>query len=190
MMKKILIILLILIFSAPIACWVLYKPIRVVYPEWVDGISCNHEGICIDDVSNIFKASSLYKNALNSVSTEVGSFKQNPHVIFCSTQECFESFGFKKAAAMSVSSLGIVISPRGWDGHFVRHEMIHHRQAEELGLLSGILKPEWLIEGMAYSLSFDPRMQLADQWQKDRIKFEAWYQKIGKKQLWKQASKL
>jgi hypothetical protein len=116
--------------------------------------------------------------------------KQNPHVIFCSTQECFESFGFKKAAAMSVSSLGIVISPRGWDGHFVRHEMIHHRQAEELGLLSGILKPEWLIEGMAYSLSFDPRMQLADQWQNDRIKFEAWYQKIGKKQLWKQASKL
>jgi hypothetical protein len=56
--------------------------------------------------------------------------------------------------AMSVSSLGIVISPRGWDGHFVRHEMIHHRQAEELGLLSGILKPEWLIEGMAYSLAW------------------------------------
>jgi len=188
-MKKTLIILVVLVLSAPIACWALYKPMRVIYPELIDGISCNYEGICVDDMSKIIEASSLYKNSLHSVSTEVGSFKQNPQVIFCSTQKCFQSFGFKKAAAISVSSLGIVISPRGWDGHFVRHEMIHHRQAEEIGLLSAILKPEWLIEGMAYSLSFDPRMQLADRWQNDRNKFEAWYQKTGKNQLWKEANK-
>jgi hypothetical protein len=55
-MKKTLIIVVILVLSTPILCWALYKPIRVIYPELIDGISCNSEGICVDDMSKIFEA--------------------------------------------------------------------------------------------------------------------------------------
>lgn len=51
--------------------------------------------------------------------------------------------------------------PRGWEPHFVRHEMIHHLQAERLSTLTLLLKPRWFVEGMACALSDDPREPLA-----------------------------
>ncbi|MEZ4599022.1 MAG: hypothetical protein R2940_04455 [Syntrophotaleaceae bacterium] len=187
MLKRLLLLCLI---CSPAAAWSLYKPMRVIAPQWVEGISCVDAFICIDDVSRYPEALELYKSALHFVSTTVGSFHENPRVTFCTTEVCFQSFGFTKASASTVGKSGIVVSPRGWTLYYLRHEMIHHLQAERLGVLTQLLGPVWFIEGMAYSLSDDPRQPMAEPWRQHRADFEAWYEKVGKEGLWDEARKL
>ena len=186
-MKKTLLILALLAILAPFAAWAMYKPVRVLAPEWVDGVVCISSEICMEDESRRQEAEILYNDAVHDVSSIVGAFHQYPRVIFCSTENCYRSFGFKRASATAVGTSGIVISPRGWKPFYLRHEMIHYRQSEELGVFSSLLKPEWFIEGMAYSLSNDPRPQLSRRWQKDREKFDVWLERVGKDYLWEEA---
>ncbi|MEN0088718.1 MAG: hypothetical protein AAF737_09830 [Pseudomonadota bacterium] len=79
-------------------------------------------------------------------------------------------------AAYNVGTHGIVIKPKGWASHFVRHELIHHLQNERLGIVRGaFLTPVWFREGMAYSMSLDPRRPIPapiiEAW---RARFESW----------------
>ena len=177
----------ILTILAPIAAWAMYKPARVLVPDWVNGIVCVSSEICLEDESRLQEAEVLYRDAVYYVSSIIGAFQQNPRVVFCSTENCYRSFGFMQASATSVGTSGIVVSPRGWKPHYLRHEMIHYRQAEELGVFSSLLKPEWFIEGMAYSLSHDPRPQLSSRWQKARDKFDVWLERVGEDHLWGEA---
>lgn len=189
-MKKVLLILAALTLLAPVAVWAMYKLVRVIAPEWVENISCVTPKVCVDDESKYPEASRLYDSALQFVASTVGPFQETPRAIFCATEACFQSFGFNKASAAAVGRSGIIISPMGWQAYYLRHEMIHYRQAEELGILAPLLDPEWFIEGMTYSLSSDPRQQLADPWQGHRAKFDAWYKKVKKDHLWEEARKL
>lgn len=189
-MKKLLAILGFVVFLSPFAAWSMYKPVRVLAPEWVNNISCTNSKICIDDDSKYLEAYQLYADALNIVTEAVGQFKHEPHIVFCTTEDCFRSFGFNKASAITVGKSGIIISPRGWEAHYIRHEMIHHRQAEELGVFTSLFEPEWLIEGMAYSLSHDPRITLAERWQQTRSEFDGWFKGVGEDNLWDEARKL
>jgi len=189
-MKKLLFITAMLTLLSPFAAWAMYKPMRVLAPSWVDGITCISSEICLEDKSQYKVAEHLYRNALGDVSQLVGLFKENPRVIFCSTENCYQSFGFKNSSATNVGTSGIVVSPRGWKAYYLRHEMIHHRQSEEFGVISSLFKPEWLIEGMTYSLSGDPRKRLSDRWQSDRDKFNHWIQSIGMDKLWEEAKKI
>ena len=189
-MKKILLVSAIFILSVPVAAWAMYKPVRVLAPDWVNGVVCINTKICLEDKSRLQEAEILYKDAVYYVSSVTGAFQQNPRVIFCSTEDCYRSFGFKKASATTVGKSGIVVSPRGWKNMYLRHEMIHHRQAEELGTFSSLYKPEWLIEGMAYSLSNDPRQQLSHRWQQAREKFSRWLENVGNEHLWQEAKKI
>ena len=133
----------------------------------------------------------MYEDAILSVDSTVGVIKHGPRVIFCATDACYRSFGFSGSAANTIGTFGIVVSPRGWMPHYVRHEMIHHLQKERLGVLrSWLVTPRWFIEGMAYSLSNDPRPVLAEPWQGYRSRFEAWYRQIGKEHLWDEAARL
>ena len=56
-------------------------------------------------------------------------------------------------------------------------------------VFSLLLLPEWLVEGMAYSLSADPRQPLSEPWEKHRTRFDAWLQKVGKDGLWSEVRK-
>jgi len=188
--KKIIVVLTFVVLLVPIAVWALYKPVRVLAPAWVDGVSCVAPNICIEDKSRYTEAQQLYDNALQSVSETVGPFHNKPALIFCTSPDCYNAFGFNKSAAKNVGRSGIVVSPRGWKPWYIRHEMIHYRQSEELGLLSAFTKPEWFTEGMAYSLSHDPRKTLSDRWQQDRSKFDIWFKGVGADNLWKEAEKL
>ncbi len=182
--------LLISLLFSPVAAWAFYKPIRVFSPELISDITCVREEVCLDDVSRYEQASKLYRYSLRFVAKAVGPFRHNPRVIFCSTEKCFRFFGFKRASAMTVGKFGIVISPRGWSPYYLRHEMIHYRQSEELGTLTQWMAPKWLTEGMAYSLSEDPPHPLKQPWQADRAAFDTWYRKVDKEHLWEAASKL
>ncbi len=189
-MKKIFMALVVIAISSPFAAWAMFKPIRVLLPSWVDGVSCIDENICLDDKNNYQKAVTLYESARKEVSKSVGPFENPPTVTFCSKESCFRAFGFNEASASTVGKSGIVLGPRGWKPHVIRHEMIHHRQAEVIGPMTMFLKPEWLIEGMAYSLSNDPRTPLAERWEKSRVQFDSWFRQVGEGKLWESARKL
>ena len=102
-----------------------------------------------------------------------------------------KSFGFTSANAYTVATVGVVMSNRGWKRYFVRHELIHHLQNEHLGSLRAwLFKPDWFREGMAYSLSQDPRRPLPEPLQGYRSEFEMWFRRVGSAQLWREAERL
>ncbi|WP_258400630.1 hypothetical protein, partial [Burkholderia multivorans] len=156
-----------LLVALPIAAYALIKPLRVAVPALVPGVSCAHAPICIDDASKLADAQQLYRDGYARAAAAVGAFGDAPRVVFCSTRACADAFGLGERAALTLGTGGVVIAPRGWHAYFVAHELIHHRQAETLGNLAVLTKPRWLIEGMAYSLSGDPRHPLKEP-------FEGW----------------
>lgn len=173
----------------PVAAWAFFKPVRVVAPELV-GLSCISDIICTDDVSRYREAAALYDEALHFVDSSVGAIEKKPRVIFCSSQACFQSFGLGQRSAATFGTFGIVISPRAWNPYYVRHEMIHHLQNEKLGMIKAWREPKWFTEGMAYSLSEDPRAKLSEPFEQYRSQFEGWYKQVGKQQLWANAKNL
>jgi hypothetical protein len=183
-------LLLIAILAVPVAAWAFLKPVRVLAPEWA-GVSCVSDIICIDDPSRYSAASALYENAREFVEAAIGPMEHRPRIVFCSTDRCFQSFGLGRRSAATIGTAAIVVSPRAWQPYYVRHEMIHHIQNERLGSLKAFaISPEWFIEGMAYSLSEDPRPVLSEPWQSDRAQFEAWFRQVGKDRLWQEAASL
>jgi hypothetical protein len=111
--------------------------------------------------------------------------------VFCSTPACSKKFGFTRQNAYTVATVSFVISDRGWRPYFVRHELIHHLQNEHLGSLRAwLFKPAWFREGMAYSLSQDPRNPLPEPLQGYRSRFEVWLEEVGTDKLWVEAELL
>jgi hypothetical protein len=186
MLKRLLLIAVLLI---PAAAWTFIKPVRIVAPEQA-GVSCRSKFVCTDDTSRYQEAAALYDEALHFIDSSVSSIEKKPRVTFCSTEDCFQSFGLVKRSAATIGTFGIVISPRAWKPYYVRHEMIHHLQNEQLGMVKAWLDPQWFIEGMAYALSEDPRPKLTEPFEQYRSQFNDWYKQVGKEQLWIQANNL
>ncbi|MEY4764234.1 MAG: hypothetical protein RI907_907 [Pseudomonadota bacterium] len=171
----------------PVVAWASYKPVRVLAPELL-GMHCAPSGVCVDDRQRLSEAEALRAEALAFVAHKLGAIQRPPRVIFCATEACSRSFGFKKTAAYNVGTLGAVISHRGWHPHFVRHELIHHLQNERLGTWTAwLLKPSWLTEGMAYAMSEDPREQLPEPLQGWRAAFTRWRAATADQDMWQAA---
>lgn len=182
-------IALLVLLAIPAVVWGALKPVRILAPR-LNGLTCK-SAICTDAPSRYKEASALYQAALSFVDSHIGEIRQPPRVVFCASQACFASFGFKHASANTIGTFGIVIGPSAWREFYLRHEMIHYLQNEKLGSIKMWLEePRWFTEGMAYALSEDPREHLGPPWQRYREHFKAWYARVGRQQLWVQAAKL
>ena len=182
-------LLLICLLCTPVAAWAFFKPVRVIAPV-LTGLSCVSDTLCTDDVSHYQEAAELYDEALHFVDTSIGTIENKPRIIFCNSDACVQSFGLGKRSAATIGTFGIVISPRAWKPYYVRHEMIHHLQNEKLGMFKVWNDPEWFIEGMAYSLSEDPRSRLSEPFEQYRAQFAHWYKQVGRDRLWREAGNL
>jgi len=91
---------------------------------------------------------------------------------------------------VTVGTIGSVIGPRAWKPYYVRHELIHYLQGQQLGVPQLLLKPSWYLEGMAYGLSEDPRAPLAQPFEAYRSEFFAWYRSVGRERLWVEGRRL
>ncbi|KUZ99534.1 hypothetical protein WI41_26005 [Burkholderia latens] len=176
-----------LLVAVPIAAYALVKPLRVVAPALLPGVSCPSADICTDDPAKLGDAQQLYRDGYARAAAAVGAFRAAPRVVFCSTRECADKFGLGERAALTLGDFGVVIAPRGWQTYFLAHELIHHRQAEVLGNFAVATKPRWLIEGMAYALSDDPRHPLTEPFESWRTRFAAWHAAVGREPLWEAA---
>jgi hypothetical protein len=86
----------------------------------------------------------------------------------------FNYFGLGNIAGFTFGAFGIAIAPRGWKKHYVAHELIHYWQAENFGSIVLLIVEPWLIEGMAYALSNDPRKELHERFESYRRTFYEW----------------
>lgn len=182
-------LLIVIFIITPVVAWILVKPVRVVAPRMI-GISCVSSSVCLDDPSKSQEASQLYQEALGFVSGSVAPIQKPPKVVFCSSKECADSFGLGARSAVTLGTFGTVIGPKAWKPYYVRHEMIHYLQGEHIGVIATLFKPTWFIEGMAYSLSEDPRQPLAEPFEDYRSRFNEWSKRTGKDHFWDEAGKL
>lgn len=180
---------LLLVLVVPFVAWFLVKPVRVIVPG-VMGMSCPDGPVCVDDVAQVKEASQLYTEALGFVSSKLGAPRTPPKIVFCSTQTCADAFGLGARSAVTFGQFGAVIGPRAWKPFYVRHEMIHYLQGERLGVLNLLFKLSWLIEGMAYGLSEDPREPLSDPFEAYRRQFKRWVETIDNASLWDKAAEI
>lgn len=175
------------LIAIPVAALAFIKPLRVVAPALMPGIECPSANICVDNVAVLGGAQALYRDGYDKAAAAVGPFRGSPRVVFCTTQACADTFGTGRRAAMTVGNIGLIVAPRGWKPFYLAHELIHYRQAESLGNLAVATQPRWLIEGMAYSLSGDPRHPLSQPFEQWRSQFDAWHSSIGTRDLWEAA---
>ena len=168
-----------------------YKPYRILIPS-IAPVTCVTDRLCLDDVSREAEAQRLTNDALSFVNREIGEIQNPPRIYFCASEPCSTYFGLEGTAGYAVGTLGIVIKPSGWKDHTLRHELIHHLQNDQLGTFGAYLTPKWFREGMAYSLSRDPRRPLNNTHgiEDFRKAFEVWYPTIAKENLWDEARKL
>lgn len=181
---------LVVLLAVPSAAWAFVKPLRVLAPE-LAGVRCYARGVCTDDISHLAEATILKSDAVKFVSIKLGAIDNAPRVIFCSSATCDAIFGVGRRASYTVGASGIVIGMRGWQPYHVRHEFIHHVQSEHLGAFAlWLAKPRWFVEGMAYSLSDDPRHPLHGQFENYRAQFDQWASRAPQDQLWSRAKAL
>ena len=170
-----------LLCCIPLA-YALARPARML--EFAGGFSCRSDLVCAENPSRLNEASDLYDGAIEFMASSVTPLQRKPIAVFCSTPSCYSFFGESGSAAKTVGKFIILVSPRGWKPYVLRHEMIHRLQGEKLGVFGMFGTPEWYIEGMAYTLSQDPREQLIEPFQSDRARFRTWYATVGKERLW------
>lgn len=180
--KHTIFIFISLIIILPFSVFGLYKPVRVIIPE-VFGIHCQYKSLCVEDGSQLYKAIKLVQHSSKELEKNWGLVIGEPKIIFCSTDKCKKIFGLSRQAGFNVGTFGIVIAPRGWKKYYVSHELVHFWQATHFGSLVLILGKSWVIEGMAYALSGDPRKQLREPFQAFRSKYLNWQKNILKENL-------
>ena len=181
--------IVLVVLALPLAAWAFVKPVRVLAPG-LEGVTCESL-VCVDDPARRAEAVALYRDAVRFVQTSVDAMRTEPRAIFCSTHACSEKFGLNRRNAFTVGTFALVIGDRGWKPYYVRHELIHVLQNERLGSIrNSFFKPVWFREGMAYSLSEDPRRPLPEPLQGYRSRFEDWVKQIGLANLWVEAEKL
>jgi hypothetical protein len=158
----------------PVSAVALYKPIRVLIPE-AFGVTCHKHNVCVEVATQLDAAVALLNNSKRDLEARWGLSIGEPRIVFCSTEKCRQTFGLSQRAGLTLGTFGILIAPRGWQSHYVAHELIHYWQAENFGLLVGLVGEQWLIEGMAYSLGNDPREKLHEPFESYRRQFNDWY---------------
>jgi len=99
--------------------------VRVLIPE-AFGVRCKAHKVCVDDFSQLAAAESLFNDSKSYLATQWGLSIGEPKIIFCSTEHCRSAFGLSNKAGFTLGSFAIVIAPRGWQQHYVVHELIHH----------------------------------------------------------------
>lgn len=170
--------------AIPAGAWFLFKPIRALVPELAN-VRCYQGGVCVDDPVRLAEAQALRTQASAFVEHAVGSVEHEPKVIFCATATCERWFGFNGNTAYSLGNRAVVVSTHGWQRHFIQHELIHCVQVERIGgLRMWLSTPTWFIEGMAYSMSEDPRRPLMEPWEEYRARYERWAAGASIKELW------
>jgi len=158
------------------------NPLRALAPG-LFGFVCE-DRVCVDDPRRLAEAQQLVRFARADVAQKLGAPVAPRLALFCSSEACFGTFGRRRSTAVTFGGEAILIGPRGWSPHFVCHELIHVAQYQKLSFMRAWRGPRWINEGMAYSLSEDPRHPLPAELEAWRTQYEGSLDGERGKALW------
>ncbi len=181
-------VLCVTLLALPLTAWAFAKPVRLLLPQQ-NGVTCL-DSVCVDDPQRIHEATALYDAAHSYVHDRLTPLRGRPLMVFCSTESCYRSFGGGRERAITYPKLGALIAQSSWSPHFVRHELVHALQAQELGAVQMMLAPAWFREGMAYSVSDPPGYDMPPQFEGYRDEYESWVVGVTNSELWSSAGDL
>ena len=90
-----------------------------------------------------------------SIRTAYGEVQSQPIVNACITEECYKRFGGLGSKAKIYANY-ILLSPRGFDWHFLAHEWSHDELRHRLSIAAWYQLPQWFDEGVAVVVSEAP----------------------------------
>lgn len=186
MIKKLPFILAIALI--PGLAWSFAKPIRFLLPH-LNGVQCNRS-VCVEDPTEMEKAIELYHSAIKAISVAGIPLRSSPIFVYCSTPECYRSFGGCNERAISYPYLGTVIGAESWQSYITKHELIHWFQFYEIGAVSTMMKPEWFREGMAYVHSGAPESDIPERYLPMMKKYRDWHAEMSWSNVIEQADQL
>jgi hypothetical protein len=177
------------VIALPVVSLAAFPPARRLFPSIV-GLDCDPRGVCAESPERLRNAELLYDDSKQFVQGRLGTLERAPRTIFCGSDWCASYFGLSGSKAQTTGPFGTVIGPHAWLPYLVRHELIHQVQNERMGMFRLRPGPEWFLEGMAFSLSDDPRTDLGPPWHEYRARFGTWYTTTTRANLWAEAAKL
>lgn len=180
--------LLALLAATPAIAWAAFKPVRVLAPT-LNGVTCVAR-VCVEDHSRLADAQMLQTAAAAAVGRKLVPLDQLPLTVFCSTRECYHSFGGGMERGATLFNWGVILPPESWVAHIVEHEYIHMLQAQELGLVGRQQTPAWFKEGMPFLVSQPPAYDLPAYAVPLAAEYQAWEQRVGRKNVWQAAAEL
>lgn len=177
-----------LAIAAPVFAWAWFKPIRILAPG-LNGVICTGT-VCVEDPARLAQAVQLQRNAIARVGSELAPLERPPLTVFCSTRDCYRSFGGGMERGATLFDWGVILPPESWVPHIVEHEYIHMLQAQELGLAGRQQTPAWFREGMPFLVSSPPAYDLPAYARPLAIRYQAWERQVGRRNVWKAAAEL
>ena len=181
-------IALALVIATPALAWASFKPVRILAPE-LNGVTCAGR-VCVEDPSQLAQAAKLQRSAIAQVASKLLPLERPPLTVFCSTRDCYRSFGGGMERGATLFNWGVILPPESWVPHIVEHEYIHMLQAQQLGLLGRQQTPAWFKEGMPFLVSSPPDYDLPAYARPLAARYQAWEQQVGRKNVWQAAAEL
>ena len=180
--------MLALVLAAPALAWAAFKPVRILAPE-LNGVTCRGS-VCVEKASEFARAAQLQRDAVAEVGRKLVALKHAPLTVFCSTRQCYHSFGGGMERGATLFNWGVILPPESWVPHIVQHEYIHMLQAQQLGLVGRQRTPSWFKEGMPFLVSEPPAYDLPAYARPLAARYQAWEQQVGRKGVWQAAADL
>jgi hypothetical protein len=166
----------------PLLAWAAFKPVRILAPV-LNGVTCL-DRVCTEDPSRLAQAAKLQRDAVAAVARKLAPLSDPPLTVFCSTRDCYRSFGGGMERGATLLDWGVILPPESWVPHIVEHEYIHMLQAQQLGLLGRQRTPDWYKEGMPFLLSAPPEADLPDYARPLANRYAAWERHVGRRNVW------
>jgi hypothetical protein len=176
------------LIAAPPIAWAAFKPIRILAPA-LNGVTCAGR-VCVEQPFRLAEAQRLQDDAVAAVERKLARLEQAPLTVFCSTRQCYQSFGGGMERGATLFDWGVILPPESWVDHIVEHEYIHMLQAQQLGLLGRQRTPEWFKEGMPFLVSAPPEHDMPDYARPLVAQYLAWERRIGRENVWNAAADL
>ena len=174
-----------LLVATPVIAWAAFKPVRILAPT-LNSVTCVAQ-VCVEELSRLKQAQALQHNAVTAVGRKLLPLEQVPLTVFCSTRECYKSFGGGMERGAAILDWGVILPPESWVAHIVEHEYIHMLQAQQLGLLARERTPQWFKEGMPFFISEPPAHDLPDYARPLVAQYQAWEEMEGRSNVWQRA---
>ena len=116
--------------------------------------------------------------------------EEAPLTVFCSSRECYRSFGGGMERGATLLDWGVILPPESWVAHIVEHEYIHMLQAQQLGLRGRERTPDWFKEGMPFLVSAPPDYDLPGYARPLALRYAEWEKRTGRNKVWRAAEDL